>query len=257
MKIFAKLIGAFGVVALICAIVGIIGWYGISSTESDLVDVGEQHLPAVQGLGLAMEHMNAIKSGERTLLDPMLTKEERSSEIAKTKERWEELIKGVEEYEKTENDPAEEVEWLKAKDELAIWKRAHEEFIAAISRIDTEMQVTSKTAADNDDLTLLKQAREIAYGPLRTAFYNLDERLGTVQDMSRKAAGLQTDEAEESAASMRMLAIVSVIFAVIASMSFGFLIARSISRPMEQGRASGRRDRQGGFQYPAELGSQG
>ena len=69
MKIFARLTGAFGIVALICAIVGFVGWYGIDRTEESLNEVADVRVPSVQGLGLMMEGMNAIKSAERTHAD--------------------------------------------------------------------------------------------------------------------------------------------------------------------------------------------
>ncbi len=77
MKIFAKLIGAFGVVAAICAIVGFVGWYGINSLEEGMIDVGETHLMATKGIGLVMEGMNAVKSAERTMVNPTLSHEDR------------------------------------------------------------------------------------------------------------------------------------------------------------------------------------
>lgn len=235
MKIFAKLVGAFGILALICGVVGFIGWYGINNTEEGLLDVGEQHLPAVHGLGNVMEAMNSIKAAERTLLDPMLTKSEREKEISKLKDRWDNLTEGWGEYEKTENDSAEEAEWKIAHQELAAWRRAHEEFVAVIARVDSEMQVTGKSTHDDGDVARLMLAREIAYGALRSSFNTLDGRLDKIQDMSDKSADTRTKEAENTAKSMKLMAIISVVVAVIASMIFGYFLSNSISKPMAQG----------------------
>jgi|GEM_PF-6981349 len=46
MKVFAKLIGAFGIVSMICALVWIAGWYSIDSVEERLIDVSKTHLMA-------------------------------------------------------------------------------------------------------------------------------------------------------------------------------------------------------------------
>src|SRR5690606_21888435 len=80
MNIFAKLTGAFAVVALICAMVGTVGWYGIDRTEESLATVSDVKLPGIQGLGLIMESMNGIKSAERTLLISGLTLKDRRHE---------------------------------------------------------------------------------------------------------------------------------------------------------------------------------
>lgn len=68
MNIFKKLMLSFSTVALLCAIVGLIGWFGISRTEASLIAIGSNQLPAIQGLGLVMESMNGIFSDRKSVV---------------------------------------------------------------------------------------------------------------------------------------------------------------------------------------------
>ena len=236
MKIFAKLVGAFGVVALICAIVGIIGWYGIVNTEETLDDVTENHLSAAMGLGHAMEGMNAVKSAERTIINPETTQEERIKEVGKLKARWELFDGGVALYDKTEKEADEEALWQKAKKGIEEWKVAHEHFIAEINKISRgDFSVTTNSAQGASDYQYLESAKTVALGDLRKSFNALDENLDEVQTLSVKYAHEQADAAEQSASRLKLVAAISVIIGIIACMVFGFLIARSISVPMNKG----------------------
>ena len=54
MKIGQKLIGSFAIVALICGIVGGVGWFGIGQLDQSMDEIGGQSLPAIQA-GLTMD----------------------------------------------------------------------------------------------------------------------------------------------------------------------------------------------------------
>ncbi|HBT82894.1 MAG: hypothetical protein A2091_06355 [Desulfuromonadales bacterium GWD2_61_12] len=236
MKIFAKLVGAFGIVALICAIVGIVGWYGINRTEEGLVDITENHMTAAEGIGRMMEGLNAVKSAERTIVNPDIGQEERLKETGKLKERWDNFEEGVAIYDKVVKEADEEKLWQQAKGEIAAWKSAHESFMGEIRMIARgDFTVASNSAQGQADYAHLGAAKEIALGDLRKAFYAVDGDLDTIQGLSMKYGHEQADNVQASAARLKVVAAVSVLLAIVAAMAFGFLIARSIALPMNQG----------------------
>ncbi len=67
MKIFGRLMFAFGALAIICAVIGGIGWYSLRVTNKQLAEITDVNLPAVEALGQVLEAQNAIRSSERTL----------------------------------------------------------------------------------------------------------------------------------------------------------------------------------------------
>jgi len=236
MKIFAKLVGAFGVVAAICAIVGFVGWYGISNVEEGLIDVGETHLMATKGIGLVMEGMNAVKSAERTMVNPALSRADRLAEMGKLKERWADLEEGWNIYEKVDKEPEEQALWNKAKKLLPDWKTAHENLVAELSQVTSDrLDVITLTDADRDSLAHLNRAGDIAFGDSREAFNSLMTEMDQIFEMADKLADARTAEAEATASRLKLIAVVVVLLAIAISMAFGFLIARSIAQPMAMG----------------------
>lgn len=135
MKIFAKLTGAFIIVALIAVIVGGIGWWGINSTEKGLIEVSEVRLPSIQGLGLMMEGMNAVKSAERTILMSSLDNKARMDEINKLAERWELFKKGHDLYEPLPQTKEEAELWKKVPDMISQWQAEHTKMVNKMSPV--------------------------------------------------------------------------------------------------------------------------
>ncbi|MDZ4185182.1 MAG: methyl-accepting chemotaxis protein [Desulfuromonadales bacterium] len=236
MKIFAKLVGAFGIVALICAIVGIVGWYGINDTQESLIDVSETHLMATKGIGLIMEGMNAVKSAERTMVNPVLSHAERVSEMGKLKERWADLELGWEIFDKVEKEPEEQRIWDKAKEIFPAWKQAHEAMVSELSQANSsQLMVNAVNDVEKDSLEHLNKASEIAFGASRSSFNDLMEQMDSVFELADKLADERAAGAAVSARRLKSFALFAVLIGIIASMAFGFLIARSISVPMNQG----------------------
>ncbi|NJC89324.1 MAG: HAMP domain-containing protein [Desulfuromonas sp.] len=236
MKIFAKLVGAFGIVAAICAVVGMVGWYGINSVEEGLVDVSETHLMATKGIGLVMEGMNAIKSAERTMVNPTISNKDRIKEAGKLKERWDSLEEGWAIFDKVEKTPEEQTLWNKAKELLPQWRKAHEAMVAELAQVSAErLSVTAASEGERDSLGHLDKASDIAFGDSRTAFNDLMDQMDQVYEMADKLADARATEAEALASKLKTVAVVVVLMGIIIAMAFGFLIARSISQPMAKG----------------------
>jgi methyl-accepting chemotaxis protein len=135
MKIFARLTGAFAVVALICALVGIVGWYGINNTAESLNRVGNVKLPGIQGLGLIMEGMNGVSAAERTIINPAISVKDRESHLEDLQAQWEELQKGLEMYRPLPKDPKEEELWQKAQPLLEDWENEEKTLVEMASSV--------------------------------------------------------------------------------------------------------------------------
>jgi len=135
MKIFGKLTGSFGIVAVICIIVGTIGWLGINSTQKGLTEVADVRLPAVHGLGLMMESMNSIKSAERTMIISAVTAKDRAHEIKNLEKRWPEFQRGFDMYASLPKLPEEAAAWNKYLPALETWKKEHQKLVAQVATV--------------------------------------------------------------------------------------------------------------------------
>ncbi len=138
MRISTKLIGGFIIVAMICAMVGGVGWMGLNATQKSIAAVADERLPAVQGLGMMMEAMSAIKSVERTMVNSTLTGDQRRQEIDNLSGEWEEFEKGKSIYQQVHKSAEEETVWSQLQPVFETWKGEHQKLVDNVSVIQLD-----------------------------------------------------------------------------------------------------------------------
>ncbi len=138
MKIFGKLTGSFVIVAAICAIVGTVGWFGINTTEKGLTEVAKVRLPSIQGIGLMMEGINAIKAAERTMLISGLSNKERQHEVNNLDKRWAIFQEGYDIYEPLPQTPEEAIIWEKFLPALKGFRTEHQKLATLVEDVELD-----------------------------------------------------------------------------------------------------------------------
>jgi methyl-accepting chemotaxis protein len=135
MKIATKLFGAFAIVALLCGIVGGVGWYGINKTETSLATVSQVRLPLVHSAATMMGSMNEIMALERTATISGLSAEERNKALSAMKAAWQTFNVGLQQYKsiaKTAEEAAIEGQFQKA---LQDWQAEHNKMIDLLAKV--------------------------------------------------------------------------------------------------------------------------
>jgi methyl-accepting chemotaxis protein len=175
MKIFGKLTGSFVIVAIICAIVGTVGWFGINTTQKGLLEIAEQRLPSIHGMGLMMEGINAIKSAERTMLIPGLTNKDRQHEVNNLEKRWAIFQEGYDMYAPLPQTKEEAELWKKLQPALEGFRTEHKKLADLVTDIhlddiETLKSVLFQRQLDHvhwvADLTLAVESGELFTGQL-------------------------------------------------------------------------------------------
>lgn len=135
MKIFTKLTGSFAIVALICAIVGFVGWQGIKDTDNGLNEIVNKNLPAIKAMGLLMEGMNGVKSAERTMIISSIDYKTREAEYNILEKRWATFDQGYNLYDSLTKTPEEEKIWQRIKTTTVAWKAEHKQLIEKVHSV--------------------------------------------------------------------------------------------------------------------------
>ncbi|WP_051361165.1 methyl-accepting chemotaxis protein [Desulfuromonas sp. TF] len=176
MKIFAKLTGAFAIVALICGLVGGIGWYGLDNTAEGLNDLGRVKLPAIQGLGLVMEGMNGVNASARTIINPAIKVEERQQEVGEMEKYKALMQEGLDIFAALPRSPGEEELWQKAKPLIGKWNDENQTLaeIASAVTVDDVGYLQGVLAARQIDHLKWLQNLEYAISHNRTFSGQLD-----------------------------------------------------------------------------------
>lgn len=119
MKLHVKLIGGFVLVAFIACIIGFIGWQTTNNLSVRLHEIGGVKLPIVQNLLTLRAEAEAIRSVQRTLLNPRLSLEERGRQYDSVDGARERSKIAWHAYEKLPRTPEEEKLW---NDFSAAWE---------------------------------------------------------------------------------------------------------------------------------------
>ena len=138
MTIFGKLMGAFSLLALIAALVGGVGWYGLRQTNQGVQEIAQVRLPAVSTVEKLAQLQNAITTAERTLLIPSVSREDRLQELENLSRNWAEAEEEFSRFEALEKTAEEQALWVAFKEAWEAWKT-------------TNVTVTEMTVLVKDD----------------------------------------------------------------------------------------------------------
>jgi len=230
MKILAKLIIAFVAVALICAIVGIIGVSRLGSASSSLVEMRDNAIPSIDSMLDLEIQLQKTKAGIRSLAV------ERGADDATYVKRQTDNIDAAEiAYEK---DIAKYDPLPRTKDEDALWKTTQAKLDIAKSFNDEVVNLATKaiqtnpgTARDNyfgQIFNLINGNRRTEFDDAVTAIENLVSYINQHYGVDEVKAA--TDLAAQSEAILTVVTVLAFIVAVI----LGLFLGRAISAPLRK-----------------------
>ncbi len=136
LKLRAKLILAFGAVALITLLLGLVGYYGTVQSDSAINDIGQVRLPSVDSLLILKENAENIRGTMRTLVIPGLEKEVRERQYKNLQSAREEYQKAWAVYEALPQTAAEAATWQQFVPAWNAWREENSKFIELSHRFD-------------------------------------------------------------------------------------------------------------------------
>ncbi len=129
LKIGTKLIGAFGLVAIICGVVGFIGYFAIGKTTDSITEISDVRLPSISSLMVIKDASSVIEGSIKSLCNPALTEQDIQAEfdkIAGVREEYEQAWKIYEPLPQTEREAQVWKEFVKAWDH---WRDENDKFM--------------------------------------------------------------------------------------------------------------------------------
>jgi methyl-accepting chemotaxis protein len=135
-KIGQKLIGSFAIVALICGIVGLVGWSGIGKLDKSMDEIASQRMPAVQALGTMDAVMGDVSTAQMELLNPYATIEECHGFYEGIDQAFKEINDAAEKFRETISDDEEERIFNEIMTAYDVFQKASDEFIKTSKDLD-------------------------------------------------------------------------------------------------------------------------
>ncbi|MFZ4616893.1 MAG: MCP four helix bundle domain-containing protein, partial [Rectinemataceae bacterium] len=230
MKILAKLLVGFIGVAILCAIVGIVGITQLATMSKDLTSIEKETIPSIVNILAIEKNLQQIKVAIRSLAIP------RSAEdLAFTKRQLDNIEKAragykknIEVYEPIPRTADEEKLWKATQAALAVAASYNNELIAMAERAE-------KTGIGYDRDKIYEDLYGSIAGDRRVEFDNAITAIAAQSDYVVDFYGVKQIRATTTAAiiSETILVVVTIISFLVAIV-LGILLGRSISNPLKK-----------------------
>jgi methyl-accepting chemotaxis protein len=136
MKLGAKLILSFSVVALITLLLGIVGYYGATRSDQAIDEIGVVRLPSVDSLLIIKENAENIRGTMRTLAIPGLPQEIRQRQAENLAEARSKYEKAWKIYEPLPQTPEEAALWKRFVPAWNAWREENNKAVELSKQID-------------------------------------------------------------------------------------------------------------------------
>ncbi|MBF0552767.1 MAG: MCP four helix bundle domain-containing protein, partial [Deltaproteobacteria bacterium] len=213
MKLGAKLLAGFSLVALITLVVGFLGWRGIQNVTASLEVVAGVRLPSVKALGMMDEAQSSIQRYERVLIletDPELIKRQ----YASLEKAFNKIEKGWKILEPLPKTREEERLFKDLAQKWIIAKKLHREVVELVKKGDGESR---------------KAAHTLSMGKSRDAINDFKELLEEEITQDAKRAEEFYKDAQTQAGRLTLLTLIAIGLGVLLALTIGLLIGRNIS----------------------------
>ncbi len=131
-----KLIGGFALVAIITLVVGLIGYHGVDMAGDQIESLANDHLPGIENILRVKADFEAIIAVQMTLVNPLLTQEERQKQydnLTKAREDYQRAFKNYEALPKTEEQKKLWQDLVKLTKD---WKTENDKFLQLSRDLD-------------------------------------------------------------------------------------------------------------------------
>jgi methyl-accepting chemotaxis protein len=216
-KIRTKLLFSFIFLAVIEAIVGYVGYNGMSIVMNAQTEVATVRLPSIQALLTISEAQTAVDAGENLLLSKAASKEERDDAYKRFDDaqiRFEEAWKI---YEPLPQTTEEAVVWKDFVKAWAIWWNLHKK----------DVELARKYEANPDEINY-DALSEFSIRTISEPFSNAENLLNKVVEINKQVAVESQKSAIKDTASAEFLLMIFIIVAVILAIALGLIIATNI-----------------------------
>lgn len=216
MGIAAKLFIGFGILSMIIFFGGLVGVYGVYTTEKALIKVARVDLPAVYGLELISKAMAEMRKIELVLIYEMDV-ETVKNQPERLKKAQDELDKGRKIFEAIDRSSEEEQFWKDFLAKYDAWKQVNQNIVSLLG------QGYEKRA----------EAHALSFGKSRENYLLCETTLNKFIALKTAQAEQFTGRALPRTALLRNLAFFGTIFGVALAILFGIFVGRSITVPVK------------------------
>lgn len=212
-----KLFAGFGSLALIILFGGMVGFYGVYTTENALERVARDKLPAVYGLEKIAKSMAEMRKIELVLIYEMDVDTIKNQRLRLEKAQ-KEFDEGWKIFDGIPRTPEEEALWKDFKGKFVAWKDINRNIIELLN------QGYEKRA----------EAHDLSFGKSRENYLLCETSLNKIITSNLSETHDFADKTLTRAAMSRYAALFGTLIGAVLAIVFGLLIGRSITLPINR-----------------------
>ena len=218
MKLSGKLMGAFGLVALMILVGGIVGTFGIFQVSGKLQNISEVSHPATYHIGVISEMQSKIQRLSRSLLVPETFNNisEKEKQIKRIEKSWRDADASWKLYDQLPRTDKAGAVWESLLPAWESWKKADQEYVGLI-----------KEGRRDDAIRVMGEQVEQSFGLSQKLLRELSDANVTMVQSAGQSGMFQ-------ALLLKTIALIGTILGIIIAIGLGFYFARSITRPIRQ-----------------------
>ena len=136
LRLGVKLMGGFGLVALIVLVVGFFGWRGANNLGGHVEEIGQVRLPSIDSLRQVEKEFETFSVAFRTLLNPNISMDERQAQYENIQEARSAYQRALEVFEPLPQTEQEAAIWRDFDPQLQRWAEVNNEFLDMSRELD-------------------------------------------------------------------------------------------------------------------------
>ena len=233
LKIGAKLLGGFIIVAFIGLIIGVVGFISVTDQGKSIYAVGEVRLPSILGLERMYVGILQTTTGERLIINRRLSDDIRKKQFDYCANGVERINAGRAIYEPIEKDEEETVLWQDFLILFDSWMKSHEELIEIAQQ--KEDLLTGGYGASDAIITQKDNEIMEIFLDCREHFLAMDDKIIALIDLNQTHADTAVTNAETQANRSKLISIIVMVIGFIGAVILGIVLSNNIRKPLLQG----------------------
>lgn len=233
MKLGTKIIAGFLVVAAIAAAMGLVGYLGMGRIMAVVDDeILGKRFPAVQSLLTMSEAQKAVLLGERgLLLKRFMQPAVRAAQYSFVSDAWKRADAAQSAFENIKRTTEEDEMWRQFTPLWLQWKKEHQR-VVDMSR-EKDRLIASGTGINDPKVTALDDKTLDLSLAARKSFLSAYESLNKLIEFNDKMARKSGKDAGTTERNAKLILGISILLALIISISLGAFLARVICKPVK------------------------
>ncbi|HRD67615.1 MAG TPA: methyl-accepting chemotaxis protein [Candidatus Competibacter sp.] len=229
LKIGTRLTIGFGMVATIALLLGVLAMFGIYTMSMNMENIGGNWVPALQALAQINRERMVIRSQTQAVFAYETQADARESLHAIQEERrksWQRVDQGWEALLKIPHTSEHGLQ-MQLQDEYKAWRAIYVELDGLVGRLANAVDASERTAQYAEYRQLVGRMVPISDAMGKTFDAITENNLVRTNEM------IQDDRA--MADKLAIWAIVATAFGIILAAALGYLITRSVTKPLRRG----------------------